>query len=111
MKTAVLLPWIVLVLLVGMEIGAELCLEQYVKASDYKWVLGGVLLYLLVPFAFLYVLMNHDSLVVANTLWQVGNIIGLSVVGYFVLHEKLSATQWVGVGLATLAAVCMLVEP
>ena len=103
------LPWIALVGIIGVEIGAGLCINSYATDHQYSgvWMLAAVLLYITIPLLFGYVVKNMSSLVVPNTLWQIGNIIGIALLS-FLLGERLTGWNWVGVCFAVIAALCML---
>ena len=73
--------FIVLCLLAA-EVGAEISVEKYSRAfgsaheKKERWfMVGGILLYLAIPFLLLWLLRSSNHLTMANTLWQASNIV------------------------------------
>lgn len=105
------LIFIILVVLVVIEIIAEVCIKEYDKSPKTKLILIGVFLYLFVPLLFLALLKQTEELVIANTLWQVSNIIFVALVGLYYFNEKLSKYQWAGVALSLVVVGLLMIEP
>ena len=105
----------IVTLLLGAEVGGQYAIAEFVtqKAARKKISLMvlGVVLYLLIPFLFLWLLRTQQKLTVANTMWQAMNIFIVALLGYFVFKESLSPFQIVGIGLALVATVLMFFEP
>jgi multidrug transporter EmrE-like cation transporter len=98
-------------LLVAVEVAAELLLRPPNKSSKYGWrFVLGVLLYMVVAAVFGYVLRLKDqALAVINTLWQALNICIVFVVGVVLLKEKVKPLQVAGAVGAFFCAVLMVV--
>lgn len=105
------LIFIILLALVVIEIIAEVCIKEYDKSSRTKLILIGVFLYLFIPLLFLALIKQTEELIIANTLWQVSNIILVALVGYYYFKEKLSKYQWAGVALSLVVVGLLMIEP
>ena len=106
-----MLIFIILIALVTIEIIAEVCMKEYNESPKTKLILIGIFLYLFVPLLFLALLSQTNELIIANTIWQISNIILVALVGYYYFKEKLSGYQWVGVALSLVVVVLLMIEP
>ena len=66
--------------------------------------LGG---YLLVGLIFAYILYVHADMTIVNAMWQVLNIILVSIVGIIIFKEKLTKIQYIGLFFAVLATILL----
>lgn len=66
--------------------------------------LGG---YLLVGIIFAYVLYVHADMTIVNAMWQVLNIILVSIVGIIVFKEKLNTVHYIGLLFAVVATILL----
>jgi len=105
------LIFIILITLVVIEIIAEVCIKEYDKSPKTKLILIGIFLYLFVPLLFLALLKQTEELIIANTLWQVSNIILVALLGFYYFNEKLSKYQWAGVALSLVVVGLLMIEP
>ena len=76
-------------------------------AGSGKWLALGTLGYAVVAMVFREVL-KFASMARANALWDAGSIVLVTLVGKFMYHETYSTRQWVGVGFAVAAVLCMV---
>ena len=99
--------------LLALEAGAETLLTLWSKGDKRAWALAaGIGLYALVGLAFALALrLGGGSLAVVNALWQVANIVVVTLIGVFFMRNKLSHIEWLGILLALAAAVCFVVKP
>ena len=116
MSTLGITLFIVLCLLAA-EVGAEISVEKYSRAFGTKYekkerwfMVGGVFLYLAIPFLLLWLLRSSNHLTMANTMWQASNIVVVALYGVLVLKESLTIWQKVGIALAIAATVLISIE-
>ena len=107
---------IVLCLLIA-EVGAEISIDKYSRAlkgrgeKKHRWfMVGGVLLYLTIPFLLLWLLRSSNHITMANTLWQALNIVLVALYGVVVMKESLTVWQKIGILLAVVATVFISIE-
>lgn len=88
------------------EVGAEVILHKYAKSASRFYLGLGVLLYVVLALLFAHA-MRSSTLTSFNTAWQCANVVLVSVVGIFLLGERVSRSQAIGVVLAAVAMVLM----
>ena len=101
------LVWLILLLLILTEAGAELSLKQWAKTNKNYFVGIGILLYIVVSLLFAYVNKHSSNLVQINTLWQVGNIIVIAAIGVILYKESISPKQTLAIVLAVISTLLM----
>jgi len=100
--------WFLLFLLICVEALAETSLHKWAKTNKVYFIISGITLYIVVSLLFSYTLKQDKSnLVKINTLWQVGNILLIALIGVFLLKEKLSHKQILGIILALTSTFLM----
>ena len=72
-----------------------------------KWLALGTAGYAVVALVFREVL-KFASMARANALWDAGSIVIVTLVGKFVYGERYTPRQWLGVGFAVAAVLCMI---
>ena len=95
-----------LIALVGVEIGAEFLLKEWAHTKRSAFLASGISCYILLSVSFA-LSMRQNSITALNTAWQCANVVAVSAIGIFVLKEKISVFQIVGVTLACLAMIFM----
>lgn len=97
---------IVLTSLLTVEIVAELLLQKWAKTDTSIWLGLGIIAYVSLALLFANA-MKRSNLTTMNTAWQCGNVVVVSLIGVFLLKEKLSVPQKVGVCLAFVSTSLM----
>ena len=99
---------IVLFLLV-VETSAVTILKSQSQGAVNPWMFAsGILLYGLVGAIFWWALTTYSNMALVNGIWQVGDIVLVTLVAVIFFQERLRPIHWVGVFLGALAAGCML---
>ena len=101
-----------LILLVVVEIIGETSLTKASKLSNitnnypkYFFIALGITLYALVGVILYFLLVKQKQLIVVNTLWQVLNVIFITLIGLFYFKEKLSVYQIIALILAIISII------
>ena len=101
-----------LILLVVVEIIGETSLTKASKLSNINnnhqkyFLIGvGITLYALVGVILYFLLVKQKQLIVVNTLWQVINVIFITLIGIFYFNEKLSVYQIIALILAIISII------
>lgn len=82
--------------------------KSVVAAKDQvRWLALGAAGYTTVALVFREVL-KFASMARANALWDAGSIVLVTFVGKFIYGEQYTPRQWLGVGFAVAAVLCML---
>ena len=82
--------------------------KSVIAAKDkVKWLALGAAGYTTVALVFREVL-KFASMARANALWDAGSIVLVTFVGKFVYGEQYTPRQWLGVGFAIAAVLCMI---
>jgi small multidrug resistance pump len=102
-----LITWGLLFLLIFIEVLSEYLIKASVTYSNLKYLYLGVLTYLLVGVAFYFYIKGGESFAVLNTIWQGSNVVIIGLLSYFLLNEKLSYTQIIGM-LVTLFGIILV---
>lgn len=76
---------------------------NFLKALQTPWVLGAVLLYVLQVVIFTLVFVRGWKLSIVGNLQTIFYILTVVAAGLIFFHERLTPTQWTGVGLAAIA--------
>ena len=88
----------IIALMVALETAAQTCLGKGIQQQD--MIIPGVILYALVGVAYFRLLLSGEKLAVANALFNAGSVVSVTLVGLFAFGQKLTGTQWGGVGLS-----------
>lgn len=67
-----------------------------------------LLAYMLTTLLWFPSLKNNNQLIVMTIIWDLAYILIGFVLGFFVFHEVLSATQWTGVALSIVSIILLL---
>lgn len=101
-----------LILLIVVEIIGETSLTKASKISNinnnhpkYFLIAIGITLYALVGVILYFLLVKQKQLIVVNTLWQVLNVIFITLIGLFYFKEKLSVYQIIALILAIISII------
>jgi len=88
-----------LLLLICAEVVAESLLKNASKTTgswEYSLILGMVA-YIVAAYLFFIFLKSYSgSFGVANIIWQVANILIITIISHFILGNKLNRIQWLG---------------
>lgn len=96
-----------LLTLVGIEVAAEYVLEKYGRHNNNMFLLAGVAFYILLAAVFAMAIKSVKRLIVLNTMWQSLNVICVTLIGIFVLREKLTLRHALGICCAVSACALM----
>lgn len=99
-----------IIILVTIELLSVTVIKQWSISNNNIFLTLGLLGYLIVGGFFAYILHIHSEMTVINSLWQVMNIILVSVIGLFIYKEKLTLIQTLGVICAVIATVLLSIE-
>jgi len=100
---------ILLLLVISAETGAQFFLEKSAqnKAQRNIFLALGIASYMAVGYVY-YLILNHGSkLAIANSLWNAGTAITVSITGYLFFKEKLTMIQVLGLSLVVLGVYLM----
>lgn len=105
---------VITIVVVLFLVTAEVCAEYLVQKSVNEKKRGihfalSIGLYILIPIALFTLFEAANNLTVANTIWQVANMILVALVGYFAFEDDLTVVQGIGLILAIVSAVLMMV--
>ena len=95
--------------LVIIELLSVSSLKYWSETNKSIFLYLGLLGYLLVGTLFAYILNIHSDMSVINSLWQVLNIILVSIIGIMIYKEKLSVIQYIGISLAIISVILLSV--
>ena len=73
--------------------------------QKYFLIAIGITLYALVGVILYFLLVKQKQLIVVNTLWQVLNVIFITLIGLFYFKEKLSVYQIIALILAIISII------
>lgn len=96
--------------LVIIELLSVSSLKYWSETNKYIFLYLGLLGYLLVGTLFAYILNIHSDMSIINSLWQVLNIILVSIIGIMIYKEKLSVVQYIGLSLAIISVILLSVD-
>ena len=68
----------------------------------------GIALYAAVGAIFWWALQTYNNMSLVNGIWQVGDIVLVTLVAVILFKEKLKPVHWAGILLGSMAAGCML---
>jgi len=88
---------LLLSLLIILEIFGAFIIERSHSKNNKFYLLLGVLAYTFVGLTFYFFIKYGKSFAVMNAIWQGSNIIVLTLLSYFILKEKLSRIQIIGI--------------
>ena len=102
-----LITWGLLFLLIFIEVLSEYLIKASITYDNLKYLYLGIFTYLLVGVAFYFYIKRGESFAVLNTIWQGSNVVIIGLLSYFLLNEKLSYTQIIGM-LVTLFGIILV---
>jgi small multidrug resistance pump len=91
--------WLLLIIIIIVESLSLALLAAGVKYSNNIYILG-ILGYALVAFIFYLILKTKKPLTKANTLWNIGSIVLITLIGLIIFKEKIDIYQSIGLLLA-----------
>lgn len=97
-------------LLVILELLSVSSLKYWSETKNNLFLYIGLLGYLLVGITFSYILHVHSNMTVINSMWQVLNIIAVSMMGLLLYKEKLNLIQYIGVLFAIISVILLTIE-
>ena len=97
-------------ILVTTELLTVSSIKYWTTTKNNIFLYLGLLGYLVVGGIFAYILYIHSKMTIINSLWQVFNIILVSVIGLMIYKEKINAWQTFGVALAIISSVLLSIE-
>ena len=98
------------IILVSIELLTVTSIKKWSITKNNIYLVLGLLGYLVVGALFAYILYVQSEMTIVNSLWQVLNIIVVSVLGLVIYKEKLTTLQYVGVFCAIIASVLLTVD-
>jgi len=101
--------WIVLILVIALEIIAEFYIKKYTIEPRKTFLILSIVMYILIPVFLIQLFKKDKNLAVANTLWQVSNLVIVAFIGVLVFKDELNHVQWVGFGLAIISAILLVI--
>ena len=100
--------WLAVLGLVLLEVVAEMLLHRWARSRRGPWLVVGICAYVLLAIVFAIAMQSGLTMTRLNTAWQCANVVVAAACGVFLLQERLTGVQWVGVVFATLATALML---
>ena len=100
---------IIFIALVFFEIVATYYITEWSDKQETFMLLNGILSYILVALllAMLLLRLTSKKLVIANGLWQILNLILITILGIFLFQNTLLWYQWAAIGLAIIATALL----
>lgn len=92
---------ILLLLVISAETGAQFFLEKSTQNKTQRniFLALGLASYMAVGYVY-YLILNHGSkLAIANSLWNAGTAVTVSIIGYLFFKQGLNMKQALGIGL------------
>lgn len=93
-----------IIILTAVETCALLCLNKYHSKKNKWYFLFAISLYVIICLLIVYSL-NFKNLIMVNTLWNIMTILLVTLIGYFILKEKLTKYEIVSIVLAIFAII------
>ena len=92
-----------------MEVVAQYFLEKHAKTGTSISILLilGIIFYMLVAYVYAILLQHEDYVSLANTYWNIGSTILVTLMGILYFKEKLTLKQTTGIILIILATVLL----
>lgn len=101
---------ILITILVILELLSVSSLKYWSVIKDNTFLILGIIGYLSVGCLFAYILYTHSNMTIINALWQVLNIILVSIVGILIYKESLSNIQYIGILFAIIATIIFAIS-
>ena len=106
--------WVKIILLtfilVFIEVFAEYLLNLSSNKNSNKFLFIGIFMYIFVAIIFAYILrLKTGKIGLINAFWQSLNIIIVFLLSFFLLNEKFTNIQILGIILAIIASILMIV--
>ena len=98
--------WLSIIVLVIIEVLAEILLHKWSVTNTLVYLVGGVAAYNALAYVFAHTI-KDENLAFVNTAWQCLNIVLVSLFGVLISNEKLTVRNWIGVCLGCIAAMLM----
>ena len=90
---------ILLITIIVTESAAQWCIQKKLSDKEDIFLIFGVLLYGIVGVIYYHILKHGKKLAIANTLWNAGTEITITIIGFLFFKQKLSYKQLIGIGL------------
>ena len=100
---------LIFIALVFFEIVATYYITEWSDKQETFMLLNGILSYILVALllAMLLIRLTSKKLVIANGIWQILNLILITILGIFLFQNTLLWYQWAAIGLAIIATALL----
>ena len=92
-----------LVSIILLETVAQFLIQKHVKITKGPYLLIGLVSYGLVGLIYYHMLNTGGGMAVSNTLWNIGTIVLVTILGWIIFKQKLSTRSIIGVILAMIA--------
>jgi len=92
-----------LVSVILFETIAQFLIQEHVKLSKGPYLILGLISYCLVGFIYYHMLSTGKGMAISNTLWNIGTIVLVTIIGWLIFKQKLSKRSIVGIFLAIVA--------
>ena len=90
---------ILLITIIVTESAAQWCIQKKLSDKEDIFLILGVVLYGIVGVIYYHILKHGKKLAIANTLWNAGTEITITIIGFLFFKQKLSYKQLIGIGL------------
>ena len=94
--------WFLLIMIIILETGSMGIMKYSLMDNNNLYIIG-IIGYLLVGIVFYLILKRNIKLPVANTMWNVGTIVLISIYSKVFLKNKIEAYEYIGISLAILS--------
>ena len=91
----------VVFLIIVVETFAQYLLNLGAKSNNKKNLIAGMMVYSIVGLVYYFILLKIDEVTIANSVWNAGTAIAVTLLGYIVFKDKIGYTQLLGIVLIT----------
>jgi len=95
--------WTFVIVLVLLEVFAEVFLKQYSLNNKYYSLIIGILFYIGIAIILPGLFKKSENITIANTIWQISNVILVTLIGVLFYKDKLTRLQWLGIFLSIIS--------
>lgn len=94
-------------LIIIFETLAQYFLQRSVKHKNDITLIVGMIVYAIVGFIYYKILKDKTKLAIANSLWNAGTALSITILGYLIFDQKITLKQGIGIFMVTTGALLL----